>query len=317
MTKPQKPLRLKPDATIGVIGLASPSDKERIDRAIARLKSEGFKVKVALDPSREYGSKDHLFISEDNRLVANALVDLFEDPSVDAILSARGGYGSMRLLEHLDFKRIAKCPKLFCGFSDLTALLVAIYQQAGIVTLHSAGLESGFNKAAPSPETAQSARSLLEVLSGQSRAGIDHSKLTLLQGQRDAVEGPMVGGNLTVLSSLCGTPWQACFDDHIVFLEEVGEAPYRIHRSLLQLKLAGSFHKVKAVVLGSFRNCVHKNGEGPTVDRVIEQSFSDAKFPVYSGGKFGHDELNLAIPLGIPAKICDNVLEFTENTVLK
>jgi len=117
------------------------------------------------------------------------------------------------------------------------------------------------------------------------------------------VQGSVMGGNLSVLVSLLGTPWQVDFDDKILFLEEVGEKPYRVHRALMQLKHAGCLDSLRGVMLGQFINCNHKTGDGPDLDYCFRDIWSDSSIPVYRGVPSGHGDENYALPFGVPTLI--------------
>jgi muramoyltetrapeptide carboxypeptidase len=312
---PRRPLKgapLQPGQTIGVIAPASPSDPERIKRGIEFIESCGFKVRVALDPSEQYGKKDHLFSSDTAKARAKALHDLFKDKSVRAIVTTRGGYGGMEILPLLNYKLIAKNPKPLIGFSDTTVLLTNLYHRSGLVTVHGASVET-MSRAGESEKAKVNAHALIGLLSG---GDFPELELTRLQGKKE-VTAPLLVGSLSLISSLMGTPYEPKFDAHLVCFEDCGEKPFRVHRMLLQMKLAGKFKRAAGIILGSFKNCEHPQGLGPTVEEVFRDIFSDQKFPVLSGAPFGHDEDNLPFPLGVKARVKGNSLEFLESPVLE
>lgn len=306
---------LQQGQTIGVIAPSAPAATERFEAGLEYIRQQGYKVRVELDPCREYGTSKYMFSSDSPKARARGLHALFKDKSVRAIISARGAYGSMEVLPLLDFKLIRRNPKILVGFSDITALLLSIYGKAGVVTVHGPSVES-MGRALESPKARSNAEALFQFLNGGSRTTLRGFKLERIQGKGD-VRAPLLVGNLSLFSALMGTPFEPDFSGHVLCIEESDERPFRIHRALLQMKLAGKFKKLKGVVLGSFKNCVHAKGLGPTVEDVFEDIFSDQKFPVFAGAPFGHDEDNRALALGVRAKLSSNNLEFIEAPVLE
>lgn len=306
---PVLPRRLITGQTIGVVALSSACEEKRFQAGVRYLESLGFRVKVALDPCRYYGSKHFMFSSDSAQNRAQALHALFADSEVSAIVVARGAYGSMEVLPLIDFKLVRDNCKLICGFSDATAVLSAIYQHAGIVALHGPSLESAFSKAALGDEAGlTSSQALLSCMRGETQPWFAGLELSNFAGS-SAAEGPLTGGNLTILSHLMGTPWEPEFSEHIVFLEETGEPPYRVHRMLLQLKIAGKFAGVRGIFLGRFSNCVHAQGLGPSLDEVLKDIFKDYAFPVLGFAPFGHSGLNYPLPYGVRSRISAQGLE--------
>jgi muramoyltetrapeptide carboxypeptidase len=311
-----RPRPLLAGEEVGVIALAAAVERERFAKGRAYLEAAGFRSRVLLDPSADYGVYTHLFASDSPTARSRALQILIDDSEIRAILAARGAYGSAELLPLVDFSRLRANPKVIVGFSDITAVLIAAYQDAGVVCVHGPSLESGFTKAASgNVEAGEAVRLLLSVLGGGKFPVYSFKPLPSRNSGGAAVEGPLVGGNLTLLCSLMGTPWEPHFDDHIVFLEEVGERPYRIHRLLLQLKLAGKFKAVRGVVFGTLRDCEPVNNQGPDVVTVMRDIFKDAPFPVLMDGPFGHIDRNLPMPLGIRARLSGAELTFTEDLI--
>jgi muramoyltetrapeptide carboxypeptidase len=299
---------IQPGDAIGVIALSAPCEPARFANGLAALEAFGFKTKVALDPTANYGKTTNLFSSDTPVNRAKAFHELFADPKIKAVIAARGAFGSMEVLPHIDFRTLAKTPKPFIGFSDLTAINCALYQLSNVPTIHGPTIESTFAK--DDSQAKQSAQVLIDLLSGKVINPFSGSKLTpLIKGTNCA--GPLIGGNLSMLAALMGTPWEPSFDDHILYFEELGESPYRIHRMLLQIKLSGNFGSLRGVVIGSMRDCVHPKGLGPTVNEVITNIFADVGCPVWTGAPFGHELLNLPLLNGANASISANQLEFT------
>lgn len=293
---------LTPGDTIGVIAPSAPSELTRIERGIAYLTGRGFRIKLAFDPSEQYGKKDYLFSSASVKVRVNALHELFVDNSISAIITTRGAYGSMELLPHLDWKLIRKYAKPLVGFSDTTALLLTIYQKAKTISVHGPSVES-LGQIPNNPEGQTNADSLFCLL--QRRAFRDPAavKPKYLSKHSRSVRAPLLAGNLSVYSALMGTPFEPDFARHIVCVEEVSERPFRVHRMLLQMKLAGKFKKAAAVVLGSFKDCVHPRGLGPSLEEVFKDIFGDMGIPVAHYPIFGHDSMNRAVPVGAVASL--------------
>lgn len=303
---------LEKSATIGVIALASPCDPSRIKLGIEKIESLGYKTKVGLNPSRYYSKDDFLFSSDSAVRRARALESLYKDKEVKAIIVARGAYGSMEILPELDFSIIAKHPKPIVGFSDITACLLAINQKSNLVTVHGPMLSGAF--AEKDLESQKSVESLLALLTGKiTNPFNDYQLKHVTKIKFEKICGHLIGGSLSVMSSMLGTAWEPDFSQKIVFLEEVGEKPYRIHRCLLQMKQIGKFNSVKAIVLGNFSKCEHTSG--PDLNAVLKDIFVDLKIPVFTGLPCGHTALNLPIPFGVNAQIFNNKLEILEATV--
>jgi len=304
-----KPLR--EGDTIGVVALASPCEEMRLVSGLKFLESLGFKTKVVLEPARAYGKDTFLFASDTAQKRAKALKDLFLDKKVALVIAARGGYGSMEVLPLIDFKAISKTQKLLVGLSDITAVLVSIYSQSKLPAIHGATVESAFSKALENPEARKTVSQLVKFLSGTIQNPFVEVELKPLSKNSKPSEGRLIGGNLTLLSHLIGTPFEPDFSNHILFLEDIGEKPYRVHRMLLQMKLAGKFSKLKGVLLGSFKDCV--NESGASLDAVFKDIFGELKIPVLGFAPFGHEIYNLPVPIGLNARIGAGKLEILDS----
>ena len=307
-----KPSRLVSGDRIGVIAPSSPIEQERLKRGLIALNELGFDARVVLEPAAQYGKITHLFGSDSVSNRVHALHGLFRDPAIKMILAVRGAHGAFELLPYLDFGLMAANPKALVGFSDTTCLLLAAYNLTGLVTIHGPSLDSCLAKIGDSAEAGRSFAALIAMLNG---TGINPFKglvLHRLCGESDGVQGPLIGGNLSIIAALMGTPWEPDFDEHILFLEETGEKPYRLDRMLLQLKLAGKLNRLRGVVFGHLTRCGHEGGLGPSATDVIMNVFKDFGFPVLSGAPFGHELLNLPLPIGISARIEGNSLEIVE-----
>ena len=278
------PERLRPGDRIGIIAPASPFDGGPFEQGVTVLESLGFDVFV----SRDLFMKDGYLAGPDMHR-ADLVNRLFSDETIDGIFCARGGFGSMRMLEHLDFASIRENPKVLVGFSDVTALLSALYTSCRLVTFHGP---------------------VVTLLGGASRETIDalyaavtfegdpwivmEDGVTVSPG---SATGPVTGGNLTTLCHLIGTPFQPSYKGHLLFLEDRGEASYRIDRMLTQMKLAGCFNEVAGLFLGSFEEC----GSISDIIAIVRDIFSSNPIPIVAGFNIGHGTNHQTIPLGLPA----------------
>ena len=296
---PIKPKRLQPGDTIAVVSPASPPpDARNIDRAVAMLEALGFKVKLAPNARRRHG-----FLAGSDRERAADLMRAFTDRSVRAILCVRGGHGATRLLPLLDYRAIRAHPKIFVGYSDLTALHCALLTQANLVTFHGPMLNADFVANGFPKFTRESFfRTLMQPsASGGICQGYKAKTVSVLRG--GVATGELIGGNLSMLCMLVGTPWLPPFRRKILFIEDVSEAPYRIDRMLTQLLNAGLLQQVAGVAIGQCAGCVdataRKRGEyRQSLEDVLGERLLPLKIPVVTGLPFGHVVNNATLPIG-------------------
>lgn len=281
-----KPPGLRPGATIGIAAPASPFDLELFGQGLALVEGRGYRT---LCPEAVYARRGYL--AGDDRQRAAALQALFVDPQVGAIFCARGGFGSMRLLAHLDFEPIKDNPKILVGFSDVTALSNVLFDRCGLVGFHGPVVTS------LADTDARTSDGLFAALdpSVPLRLSVAEGK-TLTPGTATA---PLCGGNLTTLCHLVGTPFAPSFDGKILLLEDVNEAPYRIDRMLSQMRMAGCFDGLAGLVLGTFNGC----GSEEELKAVVEEVFAPPGIPILSGLTAGHGPVNLTVPIGLTATL--------------
>jgi muramoyltetrapeptide carboxypeptidase len=273
---------LKKGDCVGVAAPGARFDKTRLDQGIACLKSLGFGVKV---PAEIFDQKRYL--AGDDRCRAEVIHDLAVDPDIKGIICARGGFGAMRMLSHLDWHLIETHPKLFVGFSDATALLTAVMQQARTGVVHGPNLVS-LAEADPVTRTA-----FLDAVTGRvTGVSIDRG-VCVAPG---CAEGILAGGNLATLTHLLGTKFAPDFSQAVVFLEDVGEPAYKIDRMLTQMKLAGVFTRVRGVITGTFERCDHPE----YLPEIFADIFGEYQIPVLMGLDAGHGAVNLSLPMGCP-----------------
>ena len=216
---------------------------------------------------------------------------LFSDREINAILCAKGGFGSIRTLSLLDYPLIRKNPKVFIGFSDASALLTVLYAKCGQVVFHGP-MVTTLGSAPPETRNA-----LLAAVSSDTTLELKPRRGTAVQP--GSASGPMIGGNLTTLCHLLGTPFEPDFKGHILLLEDRGEEIYRIDRMLTQMKYAGCFDDLAGLVLGSFEDC----GKLGDVIRVVADIFKDVAIPILAGFDIGHGKSNMTVPIGLEATL--------------
>ncbi len=280
------PARLSPGDTIGIVAPAGPFDRDTFERGTRSLEDLGFEV---FTPPGLLDANGYLAGSDQHR--AQFINQLFADKSIDAIICARGGYGSIKILPLLDYQAIADNPKVFIGFSDITVLLTVLADRCGLVTFHGPVVTS------LADASAETSHSLVQAVSSDAKLEIKGAGgITINPGSRSGIVG---GGNLTTLCHLVGTPYAPSFADKILFLEDRAEAPYRIDRMLVHMKLAGCFENLAGIALGSFENC------GPIDDiyHIVAEAFQDEPLPILAGLDIGHGKNNLTLPFGIEATL--------------
>lgn len=275
------PPRLSPGAPVTVIAPSGTVPPDRFEAGLARLAT---RYAVRWTP-RIYDQHGYLAGDDDARL-AELMLALESD--THAILCARGGYGTMRLLDRIDPAIVRAAEKLLVGFSDITALH-ALWLNAGVACVHAPTATQVGELPVADLEA------LFACLEGALPAAMEG--LTSV-GTRATVSGPLVGGNLEVVKSLVGTPFAFPLAGAVLFLEEVGERPYRIDRSITQLALSGQLRDVSAVVVGGLTRCTEPNGRGPTAEEVVVERLSSLGIPVLMGLPVGHGERNLPLSLG-------------------
>lgn len=288
------PKNIRLGDTLGIIAPSSPpKDKGVVKQALKDLKNLGFKVQVG---ASVHSRKGYLAGTDAVRL--KDLHSFFADPKIKGILCLRGGYGSARLLPNIDFNLIKKNPKFFCGYSDITALHLAMYHKAGLATFHGPTLLTLFPKGKTSAFTTSS---FLRVAHGRQLGDISRGlekkikTTTIVKGK---TSGILLGGNLSILASLVGTPWIPSFKNSILFLEDVNEAPYRIDRMLTQLIQSGTLKGVKGIALGTWRKCEAEHKKTQSSLEVFKDKLTPLKIPVCMGFPFGHIEDTATIPYG-------------------
>lgn len=301
---PIKPERLNKGDTIGILAPASaPPDPTVIERSVALLESLGFKARLAPNVRRRWG-----FLAGSDRERADDLMRLFANRQVAAIFCVRGGYGTARLLDRLDYRVIRANPKIFVGYSDITSLHCAFLNRANLVSFHGPMLNSDLVKEDVPRFTLTSLfRTLMEPSAPAGIClGYRPKTVTVIRGGR--ASGPLIGGNLCILCSTLGTRYQPSFKNAILFFEELDEAPFRFDRMLTQMLNAGLLQQVAGIAIGINKNCEDPKAKRSkeyrqTLEDVFKERLLPLKVPVVSGLPFGHVRHNATLPIGLRATL--------------
>ncbi len=288
-----KPEAVQIGEAVAVVAAASNLKADYLARGISELESLGFRVKHRadiLDKARYTAGSD--------RRRAEELMEAFADPEVKAVWAARGGYGVMRILNLLDDDLLRANPKIFIGYSDMTALHLYLYRRFGWVCFHGpmAAKDLAGGKDHYDRETL-----LAAITNAQPMGEIKSDKTEMLHGG-GKVSGRLLGGCLSLISAMMGTPDELDTRGAILFLEDTGVRPYAIDRMLQQLKLAGKFDEVRGIVFGEMTDCVQHSEQGYVIQDVLAECTADLRIPVMFGLPSGHSPIgNLTLPLGVMA----------------
>lgn len=281
---PLPPPGLKKGDIIGLAPLAGPWQEEKFAAGIRILAELGFQTRIPPKKNRQ----DYLACSDQERL--DFFHDLWQDQKVAAIMAVRGGYGCLRLIDDIDFELIRERNKILIGFSDVTVLLNVLHCQTGLITFHGPMLTT---MAATDKKSIQE---LFKRLTSRDPASLTANQVEILKP--GSARGRLLGGNLTTLTHLLSTPYEPSFTDAILFLEDIGEHPYRIDRMLTQLKLAGKIDKISGLILGGFDNC----GDIQLIWKRILELF-EADIPIWANFPAGHGKQNITLPIGVEVKM--------------
>ena len=308
-----KPKKLSKGDVIGIISPASsPDDLTRIESGVKYFEKLGYRVEVGKNVGKYHG-----YLAGTNKERLDDLHNMFGNKKVNAIICVRGGYGSPRLLDKIDYKLIANNPKIFVGYSDITALQMAFFKKAGLVTFAGPMVAVDFyDEVSPFTEEMFWALITSKKSFGKINLPDDEKIFSLTKGN---VKGRIVGGNLALITSLVGTEFLPDMKEKILFLEDIGELPYRIDRMLNQLRLAKLLQQVNGVILGAFIDCneIDPTKRTLTLGEVISDYFEELKVPVVYNFKHGHIKNNITIPFGTMFKLnaSRNYVEIAESAV--
>jgi muramoyltetrapeptide carboxypeptidase len=300
-----RPKALKPGDTIGLITPATyVSDPDRLIMAERTIKYFGLNLKMGRNVRKRTG---YLGGTIEERV--DDLHAMFRDPEVKGVFCIRGGYGSAQLLDRIDYGLIRSNPKVFIGYSDITAMHLAIHKRAGLVTFHGPIPLSRFTD-----YTQQYFRKALfdtaplGTLTNPPETNTLRPNHTLRAVRGGKARGPIVGGNLSLIASTMGTPYEIETKGKIFFIEDVDEQPYSIDRMLTQLRLAGKFDSAAAIVFGECADCRPRKFEPSfestfSLGEVLDEILGKLKIPVLAGLTIGHTDDQLTLPLGVMASL--------------
>ena len=301
-----KPKRLQKGDTIAVVAPASPlNEDDQVYAALETIESLGFKVKQGQNLFQRYA-----YLAGSDKQRAFDFNAAFADETVDGIITLGGGYGSPRILPFLDYELIRANPKFLMGYSDITALLNGILQQSGLVTFHGPIANQVFTPYTFSEFEKITIKGESNVLVGAppefegSPGSIERTNRVLRIGN-GKVKGQLIGGNLSLLATLCGTPYAPDYEGKILFIEEVAEATYRIDRMLTQLWLSGELQKVAGIAFGKFSGCSTSASWAKqlTVEEVLVSRCEQMGIPALRGLMIGHVPDQTTLPLGCMAEL--------------
>ena len=289
------PIALRKGDTIALTAPAGAVfNEEHIEKIENKLTKLGFKT---IKGETLYQKEGYLAGTDEFR--TNELHQFFKDKNIKAIIAMRGGWGCGRILDKLDYKLIKRNPKILMGYSDITSLLIAITNKTGLVTFHGPVGYSTWEEFS----TGQVIKTLVNGEKFKLTNPPDNLEdLETLTGGK--ARGKLIGGNLTVVTSMIGTKHEPNWKNKILFLEEIGEEPYRIDRMLWQLKQAGVFNRINGLILGAFTKCEAEHlDESFSLTDILDQYFNDTTFPVYKGAAIGHITQKFTLPIGLKAEI--------------
>jgi muramoyltetrapeptide carboxypeptidase len=297
-----RPRRLAQGDTVGIVAPANATfNTVELRIAAESLEALGLQVKLGehlLDRHGYLAGRDQARASDINRF--------FGDASVRAVLPLRGGWGTSRLLPHLDFERIRRNPKIVLGYSDITSLHMAISARTGLVTFHGPNGIGRWDEFSVNwvrrvlfDAEAVTFENLREK--GEFLVQTEHRVQTITAG---TARGRILGGNLTVLTAIIGSPYVPDFDGAILFLEDVGEDIYRVDRMLTTLKLAGVLERIRGFIWGTCSQCEPGEGFGSlTFEEIFADHIAPLKVPAWQGAMIGHRTPQFTIPQGMDVEI--------------
>jgi muramoyltetrapeptide carboxypeptidase len=299
-----KPPRLQFGDTVGIVAPASPpDDPQEVDNCTDALKKLGFQPKLAPNVRKRLG-----FLAGDDQARASDLMAMFGDGEVKAIMCLRGGYGSARLAPMLDYRFIKRHAKIFVGFSDLASLHCAFMTHAQMVSFHGPTLNTNLTSSQPSQFTLESLEKTIMKSSVPGGICDDKTRQAVVILSKGVATGPLIGGNLSVLAAMMGTPFQPRFENAIFFFEDVDEKPYRFDNWLTQLRNAGLLQQVAGVAVGTNKNCIDPDAAKSkeyhqAVADVLQDRLLPLGVPVVMGLPFGHVRENATLPVGLSATL--------------
>jgi muramoyltetrapeptide carboxypeptidase len=281
-------------STVGVISPAWIPIENRMNFGLKYLEKKGLHYKIGKNLGKSHG---YFAGTDDERL--EDIHQMFEDPDIDMIVCARGGWGGLRLLDKIDYEVIRANPKLFVGYSDITTLQLAIWKKTSVPSLSGpmVGVEMGKGIL---PFTEQHFWD--QIYNTNPEYHFNYSETDTLVLRDGQANGVLLGGCLSLVCHLIGTPYSPDYKGAILFLEDVGEKPYKIDRYLAHLKQSGIFNQINGLILGDFIDCDPEKDEVSfQLDEILEQYFLEVSYPVIRNFPYGHGDLKFSMPIGVKA----------------
>ena len=282
-----KPNKLVKGSSIGIVSPSGPIDREELEKGIEILKEMGFHTKLGYSI---YASSQYDYMAGNDEERCYDLNSMLMSKEIRAIMCSRGGYGSMRLLENIDYEAIEKNPKIVVGYSDITAIIIAIYRNTGLITFHGPVVRDLPRLLHTDVEW------FISLLEGKKDRVYIRESYSIVSGK---AKGILLGGNLSIICHLIATPFMPSTKELILFIEDVNEPYYKIDRMLTYLKISGFLNNVSALILGSFEGC----GRRDIIEQIVFERVSELGFPVLSGFPIGHGNSNVMLPVGIKAEL--------------
>ncbi len=306
-----KPKRLKNGDVIGICAPASPPESdEKLERGIRNLERSGYRIEVGKNVGNRHG-----YLAGTDKERADDINRLFANKHVKAIFTVRGGYGSHRILPLIDYHLIHLNPKIFVGYSDITAIHFAILSRTGLLTFSGPMVAVEFAEGLGGMHEERfwqmlTSDKILPVITASKSKG----KIRIPGSAR----GRLLAGNLSIVTGLIGTPYFPSVSHPIYMIEEIDERPYKIDRMFQNLKLAGLLERAGGFILGNFSCCTpDPKKHSLRIAQVLDETFSGISYPVLSGIQYGHIRKSIAFPIGAYVRVNGNAntLEFLESGV--
>ncbi|HKI45566.1 MAG TPA: LD-carboxypeptidase [Balneolales bacterium] len=290
LTGKHVPLQPLPrNGTIAVTAPASPPDLEKLNKGVQYLESLGYNVEVGKSCYERWD-----YLAGKDELRAKELMSFFEAPHIDAIFCARGGFGSLRLLSLLDYESIRKSRKLFCGFSDITALEWAMYAKSGLCSVSGGMVAIDFGRDHIDPDFEDQFWELMQT-------GSTDIELSGNTDETGTMTGIALPGTLTVASYLTGSPYFPSLDNKLLIIEDIGERRHKIEGYLEHFRLAGALQNVQCVIFGTFvPPDAEEYVEVPTLELLHQRTLGRSDIPYFTGLAYGHIAKKISLPLGVP-----------------
>jgi len=283
---------LRPGDTVMLVSPSGPAPQERVDIGVSMLTAWGLKVEIAPGALDAFG----YFAGPDDARLAGVNAAL-RDPAVRGVICTRGGYGAQRIVDGIDFEAVRADPKVFTGFSDITALQMAMWQRTGLASVH--GPMAAWNGDRTGDASIASLRTSLMSTDPLLIPARDDEETSEISVPGPAIRGTLLGGNLCLLQASIGTPDMPDLTGAILLLEEVEEPPYKVDRMLTHLRRCSALDEIAGIAIGQFTDC--SDGWPTTIVDVILDRLGDLGVPVLGGLPIGHGKDQLSVPIGTPA----------------